>query len=313
MNYFDLHCDTLDAIAAKGGTLRENSHHLDLRRLNVFEKSAVCFAVFTEPELRGEVAADSARRLLEIYLSELEKNSDIAAFCKSAKEIESANKSGKTACLLTVENSAPFEKDEKLLEEFICKGACVVSLTHNFETDFAGGAESPQEIGLTSKGKEFILYLLQKGVAIDISHLNFKSCYELLEFTDAPVIATHSNCFEICGNGRNLKEDMVKEIFRRKGIIGINLHTPFVGENGLDDLILHIERFTNLGGENFISLGCDFDGTDRLIGEINNVSNLPKLADKLALLGYTDLIDKLFYSNAFDYMARAGEKDTYEI
>ena len=72
----------------------------------------------------------------------------------------------------------------------------------------------------------------------------------------------------------------------------------------IDDIVAHIERYLSLGGEDSVCLGCDLDGVGHLPEGIDNVSDLAKIAEKLAQNNYNEiLIDKIFYANARNFIS----------
>ena len=72
-------------------------------------------------------------------------------------------------------------------------------------------------------------------------------------------------------------------------------------------MINHFEKYLTLGGENTVCFGGDWDGIDYGPDGINTVEDMYKIADRLAQLNYSDeLIEKLYYKNAENFMTRNG-------
>jgi len=55
-----------------------------------------------------------------------------------------------------------------------------------------------------------------------------KGFYDVLKYTTKPFVASHSNARGICGVGRNLSDDMIKELAKRNGVMGINFCGDFL-------------------------------------------------------------------------------------
>ena len=66
------------------------------------------------------------------------------------------------------------------------------------------------------------------GIIHDASHLAEESFWQLLELTDGPVIASHSNCRSIVPTDRQLTDEMIRAIIARGGVIGINFFDRFL-------------------------------------------------------------------------------------
>ena len=88
------------------------------------------------------------------------------------------------------------------------------------------------------------------------------------------------------------------------GLCGINLCPDHLcgGNASCDDVLRHIERYINLGGEENIALGCDFDGISEVPDRIEDISRLPRLYDAVAKHFGAKSADRLFFENAYKYM-----------
>lgn len=161
---------------------------------------------------------------------------------------------------------APDEELEKAflrlqyIEEHMCKIA-YISLTWNEENRFGGGALHPA--GLKEDGKELLKWMGQRGTPIDLSHASDVLAYDILSFIDeknlnVPVIASHSNCRAITDVPRNLPDELIKEIIRRDGVIGINFVREFIGRDSIYGFCKHVEHLEKLGGAKHMVLGADF-------------------------------------------------------
>ena len=108
------------------------------------------------------------------------------------------------------------------------------------------------------------------GILIDVSHLSEKSFWDVIKISSSPIIATHSNAYEICNNPRNLKDEQIKAIAKSGGIIGICYYNEFLVKENSDenskaditDIVRQIKYIKNLVGIQYIGLGSDFDGMD---------------------------------------------------
>ena len=104
---------------------------------------------------------------------------------------------------------------------------------------------------------------------LDVSHLNDKSFRDLMSIATTPVIASHSNSRTVCPAKRNLTDDMLKEIAKTGGLVGMNSLREFVSEKreeqNVQKLCDHLDYIANLIGIDHIGLGYDFD--DYLGGE----------------------------------------------
>ena len=154
-------------------------------------------------------------------------------------------------------------------------GVRSVNIVWNNDNKFGGGAKGDKNKGLTKLGEELIEKLADKKIAIDLSHTNEKTfyniidkCYKLKSSGKIPILfASHSNCYELCNHLRNLKDDQIIKINELGGVIGIVGVKPFcIKEEEFNNnknkyynaYIKHIKHVRDLlGGIESISISTD--------------------------------------------------------
>lgn len=307
MNFpvFDLHCDTALALLGEdlrqAGSLRNNDYHIDLERARSLPGYAQCFACFTTPWDKlpeGTTVTQLFEREMVTVLREVEKNSDLISMAYSASEIEANRKNGKMSAILTIEGPAGFDFDPALLEDLYKIGFRITTLGWNEQNVLCGSHKTGG--GLTDLGREYIFEAQRLGMLIDVSHISDEAFWDIMDITEGPVLATHSNSRAICDVSRNLTDEMFKAICHTGGVAGLNLYTEFLGENAtLDTACDHILHWLDLGGEKHVALGGDLDGCDSLPNGFGGVEDYPKLADSLLHRGVSEqIIYDMFWNNA---------------
>lgn len=304
MNYFDCHADTLTEILKPGDTLEENSCDLDLKRVGDFvENYTQIFAVWKDAlQLDKENPDKDFFRLYDRAMAYLAEENRKIALCLSGEEMEKAHRQRKAAAFLSVEDVSIMGAYTEKIREM---GFRFAMLTWNYENKYACGAAANQSKGLTPEGKEMVKTLIDQDIVLDISHLSDQGVEDLLELTDRPVMASHSDLREVWNMPRNIQKDHLQELIRRKGIIGMNFFASFVGEKPqVSDLLKHMDAVLEMGGEDSLAIGSDFDGCDGLFPEgIRGVQSVPFLRDELLKHGFTEeLTEKIFYGNAHRFI-----------
>ncbi|MEZ0264238.1 MAG: dipeptidase, partial [Phycisphaerae bacterium] len=162
----------------------------------------------------------------------------------------------------------------------------------------AGGTGEPG--GLTEDGRTVVDALDRHGIIHDASHLAEQAFWELLDRSTGPVIASHSNCRAIVPTDRQLSDDMIKEIARRGGVIGINFYEKFLlkpdefnhRRSTLADVVTHVKHMCDrIGDATHVGIGTDMDGgfgAERIPTELKTSADLLKLADTLRAAGFSD-------------------------
>jgi membrane dipeptidase len=142
-----------------------------------------------------------------------------------------------------------------------------------------------------------------------VSHISDEAFWDIMEITEAPIVASHSNLRSVCGHSRNLTDDMYRAIARTGGTAGINLCAPFIKEEGADfdatcDHIIQMLELEPSGKH--ISLGGDLDGCDELPAGFVGVQSYNALADRLCERGLDEeTIRNIYWNNTMGVMDRA--------
>lgn len=173
------------------------------------------------------------------------------------------------AILMAFENASGFCGENETLQEGITRlnhiiktagKPLYISMTWNTENRFGGGALT--SVGLKEDGKRLLEELHEKQIAVDLSHASDALAYDLIDYIEGhrlniSLIASHSNARAITSVPRNLPDEIAREIFKRGGVVGLNLYHYFIGESE-NFLPKHIGHWLELGGEDHIALGTDF-------------------------------------------------------
>jgi len=196
--------------------------------------------------------------------------------------------------IMLMENADPILSPE-LVEWWHLQGVRIVGMAWK-QTRYAGGTGFPG--GLTDEGKRLVKELDAFGIIHDVSHLAEASFWELLEVTQGPIMASHSNCRSIVPTDRQLSDDMIRAIIERGGVIGINFFDQFLIPKGekrrakLADVMSHVKHICEIAGNtDHIGLGTDFDGglgREEIPEEITTAADLDKVAQEAARHGFTN-------------------------
>ena len=310
---FDLHCDTSLALLGKDlneyGDLRRNQLHIDLERAKTLPGYCQCFACFTTPFMEEWNKLSPIvvfERELATIQRELDKNSDLMALAYSTEEIEENRANGKMSAVLTIEGPAGFGFDRVLLGDLYQIGFRISSLGWNESNPLTGSHMTGE--GLTDLGRAYVREAQRLGMLIDVSHISDKGFWDIMDMTEGPIVATHSNSRAVCGHSRNLTDEMFLEICKTGGVAGFNQCAPFVGEKPtLDTVCDHILHFLELDPTGkHIALGGDLDGCEELPRGFDGVQSYPAMADRLLSRGITEeMVMDIFWNNAIGVMERA--------
>ncbi len=312
MNFpvFDLHCDTALALLGEGliqdKRLQKNALHIDLERAGKLPGYCQCFACFTSPWEKlpdGITVTDVFERELNAIVSEINRNSDVIRQAFSAEDVEENYRNGLMSAILTIEGPAGFGFDPALLELMHSVGFRISTLGWNEQNSLIGSHVTGGS--LTDLGREYVKECQRLGILVDVSHCSDEGFWDIMNMTQAPVIASHSNSRAVFGHSRNLSDDMFRAICDSNGVAGLNLYAAFLGENTtLDTACDHLLHWLELDPDGkHIALGGDLDGCDMLPEGFTGVDSYLSLQDRLLQRGVTEeILKNICWNNALGVM-----------
>lgn len=300
MELFDLHCDTITVCNAQHKSLRKNDLHIDLSSLPRGSRWCQVFAIFVPDDRRGEAAKAYFQDNYEFYRRQMEKNADCILPVSRYSQLQQAFAQGKFAPVLAIEGGAALAGELEMVDYVRDCGVRLLTLTWNGENELGSGSDTDK--GLTEFGRKAVARMEERGIIVDVSHLNDQGFADLCRIATRPFIATHSNSRSVCDHPRNLTDAQFCEIRDRGGLVGMNYYRYFIREDGnstdISDLTAHIRHFLSLGGENTVCLGSDFDGAE-IPDYLNGLDRVENLQNALLQEGISpEVVEKIFYRNA---------------
>lgn len=216
---------------------------------------------------------------------EIAAHSDDIGLALCAGDIARARERGRLSAILAVENSDALHRSAQIIDSLYDVGVRTMTLTHSTRSHAGDGCEVVGGGGLTGFGREVVAGMNQRGMLIDVSHLNDAGFRDVLEISSDPVIASHSCCRRLCGHPRNLTDDQLRELGETGGVVGLTFVPGFLAEENpsLSHLLDHIEHAVSVAGPGAVGLGSDFDGGGTLL---NSAAEFPRITAGLAERGF---------------------------
>ena len=296
---FDSHCDTATELWLRRESLWENTCHISLPRTAAFGGYGQYFAFCT---LSGRDTRFSSEQLLwepyRYFREQLEQFEDRISLCTNGADYDRTVAAGKCAAFLSLEGAEGIDCDPGRLEQLREAGITMVNLTWNGDNALAGCSKDDGP-GLSAQGREFVRRAQKLGIIIDVSHVSDRAFWDLMDLTEKPVVASHSNSRRLCGHSRNLTDEQYRAICDCGGYAGINLCPPFLTPNGRPDfetIYTHMDHFLQLGGEH-VALGGDLDGIPSLPAGFSGVESYEAFSSFLEQKGYSAGTIQNIYSN----------------
>jgi len=289
----DTHVDTL--LAAVHGIrslgVRSHSGHVDFPRLREGGVDVQFFAHYIEPDYKPDRGLLRFMQIADVFYREVEENSDIAQVALSARDIQRITWEGRIACILAVEGAEAMQGDLSVLRMLHRLGVRCIGLTWNQRNQLADGVgEMRTGGGLTTLGVKAVREMNRLGIIVDVSHLSDPGFWDVVDCTDQPFIATHSNARSVCDHPRNLTDEQIDSLAERGGVMGMNFAPAFVDAKRatLDRVLDHVDYISDRVGPAHVGLGSDFDGIRDTPEGLEDVTRMPRITEGLLERGYSD-------------------------
>ncbi len=319
MTCIDLHCDLLAYLELfSTRSPYDLAARCSFPQLKQGEVKLQVMAIFTQT-VKGSTL--SAWRQFNHYQALCSRYQDDVCHYQPSLSLK---ESKQTQLVLAIENGSglweenePFAQGVQRLQRLVTLGfkPLYLGMTWHQENRFGGGNAS--KIGLKEEGKELLKIMDELQIAIDLSHTSDALAHDILDYLEQksfslPVLASHSNARSVCPQARNLPDPLAKEIFKRQGVIGLNLYRKFIGER-IEALVDHIAHWLELGGEKSIALGADFFyekdfdlSNNSYFSQFEQASCYPQLLSFIqrALLMKKEEVDAFAYQNAATFIKK---------
>lgn len=295
--------------------------HLDFRRCRLGGFAGGLFAIFVPPasympQLKPDSPAEphDAFAITQAQISLLERletqSAGRAKICRTVGDIEACIAQNVLAMVMHIEGAEALGDDFSRLERWYEKGLRSIGPLWNLPNQFGTGVKgdfpgSPDTgDGLTPAGLGLLHECNRKRILFDVSHMNEKAFWQTAKFSDAPLVATHSNVHALCPQPRNLTDKQLAAIAESNGFVGVNFGTAFLradgkrnGDTPITEIVKHLDNLVGKLGEENVGFGSDFDGIN-VPDTLGDVAGLPLLLQAMSDAGYGDaLIEKIAYRN----------------
>jgi membrane dipeptidase len=227
--------------------------------------------------------------------------------------------------IISMESADPILGPDQVREWWEA-GLRSVSLTHFGANTWGHGTGTRG--GLYPNAYPLLDALLEAGVVLDITHAADRAFWQLMEYWQGPVHASHCCCRALIHGQRHLSDEMIKALVERNGVIGLVCAEQMLSPDwdwddpsthrttatrSLSALVEHVDHICQLVGDcEHVAIGSDLDGGfGRELSpiDLDTIADLQKLPGILANRGYRQKdIEKIAHGNIVDFFRRAWRK-----
>ncbi len=183
---------------------------------------------------------------------------------RSHGEWRAARAAGEHGALVCVQGGNAFEGKDYVNPDDLLTRVTVVHLSNSIFGDTSSPMRTRADRGLTDAGREFIAWLNQERIFVDLAHAGTETFWGAVKAHDRtqPLIATHTGSRSVHDMWRNVDDAQVKAVADTGGVLGVIVHRAFLGSRVRDGRVVldHLEAFIRAGGEGCAAIGTDYDG-----------------------------------------------------
>ena len=216
---------------------------------------------FLNIALAGEMTSiDATIRYISRQRTKLQKLSDKFTIVKKVDDILQAKKEKKLALGFWFQGATPLANDIRLIETYYLLGIRHILLAYNIRNAIGDGILEKNDAGLSAFGYKMIEEMNRVGMIIDMSHGGIKTSLDVIDASKDPIVFSHSNAQGINPHVRNLTDEQIKAISKKKGLIGVNGMGLILGveKPTAEKLVEHIDYINQLtGSSDYVALGLD--------------------------------------------------------
>lgn len=255
-------------------------------RVREAQLAGVCWDIPADPLgplQRRSKRLDRVRRNIRRIVDTLSRFPDDFAVAGSLGDYRRVRRDGLTAGFIGVQGAELFED----CPDEIDRSADLIhriTLVRRAETKIGAPRNKPRraQVGLGKLGHELVERMQANRILVDLAHINRRGFFDALSSADPsiPVVITHTGVNAVRPLPRNVDDDEIKAVARRGGTVGILFHPYFLASRltcRLASVVDHMEHVVRVAGENYVSIGSDFDGMITLPDDFRDVTEMPKL------------------------------------
>jgi membrane dipeptidase len=107
-----------------------------------------------------------------------------------------------------------------------------------------------------------------------------------------PLIVTHTGVCGVHPHWRNLDDQQLRAIADSGGTVGVIYHSDYLGDRlwsgKLESIVRHLEHIVTTVGEDYASLGSDWDGSIVVPRDMPTCLELPRLVECMLRRGWPE-------------------------
>lgn len=259
----------------------------DIPRVREACITGAIWVITTNPLRTAKGRAEAfARNIAQLRATLASCEADVAVV-RDADEYARAKASGKHAAFIGIQGGSALDA-EGALDLIPDRLIIRITLVHLYNSSLGvTSAPTGGNGGLTAAGKEYVRQLDARRIFVDLAHINRRGFFDAVEAHDRslPLIVTHTGISGVYDHWRNVDDAQLRAIADTGGTVGVMYHAPFLGQGSdgtrASRVVDHLEHIVKTVGDDFASLGSDWDGAIVTPRDMPTCLELPRLVEHM--------------------------------
>ena len=202
---------------------------------------------------------ENAFLMLATFRHWVSRYADQYMLAESVADIEAAKKNNRLAILFDIEGGKAVESHPGLVEVFYKLGVRWMLIAYNKNNRLGGGCQD-DDSGLRGYGRTIIDEMERVGMVLCCSHTGYRTAREAMDYSNNPVIFSHSNARALHDHERNIPDELMLACAQTGGVVNISGLGILLGnkDNTTETILRHIDYTANLIGPEHVGLGLDY-------------------------------------------------------
>ena len=201
---------------------------------------------------------DATLQRTETALEKIEK-SPLLMHATCAADFRQAKAEGKVAMMLVTQAVDMIGADLKRVGIMHRLGFRILGLCYTFANLCGDGCGERRNAGLSFLGRDLIAAVNELPIMLDVSHSGHQTSLEAVELATRPCI-THANAYAVVANDRNKKDEVLRIVAAKGGVIGLcglprSVYHP---DPTLSHMLDHLDHLVKTMGAAHVGLGLDY-------------------------------------------------------